>query len=41
MKAINAYNYNLPLIDAEIVQNTINNSDVETAKHLIEKYNLV
>lgn len=41
MKAINAYNYNLPLISAETVQNTINNSDVETAKHLIEKYNLV
>ena len=41
MRAINAYNYNLPLIDAETVQNTINNSDVETAKHLIEKYNLV
>lgn len=41
MRAIKAYNYNLPLIDAETVQNTINNSDVETAKHLIEKYNLV
>jgi hypothetical protein len=41
MKAINAYNYNLPLIDAEIVQNTINNSDVEKAEYLIEKYNLV
>ena len=41
MRAINAYNYNLPLINAETVQNTINNSDVETAKYLIEKYNLV
>lgn len=41
MKAINAYNYNLPLISTETVQNTINNSDVETAKYLIEKYNLV
>ena len=41
MKAIRAYNCNLPLIDSEVVQSIINNSDVEKAKIIIENFNLV
>lgn len=41
MKAIDAYNKGVPFIDGSIVQKTINNSDVETAKKLIAQYNLI
>lgn len=41
MRAINAYNNGIPLIDSETVQNTINNSDIKTALKLIEQFNLV
>lgn len=41
MKAINAYNLGVKLPSPTIVQRVINNSKVEEAKKLIEKYNLV
>lgn len=41
IKAIDAFNDGEPLIDAVTVQNVINNSDVNKAKELIEKYNLM
>lgn len=41
MRAINAYNNNLPIPTAEEVQNCINNSNAEMANALIEKYNLL
>lgn len=41
MKAIEAYNYNVPLLNPELVQNIINNSDVDAAKAAIKTFNLV
>lgn len=40
-KAISAYNNAVKLIPFNIVTDTINNSDVTTAKYLIEKYKLL
>jgi hypothetical protein len=41
MKAIEAYNNGVELPDETIVQNTINNSDVETAKQLVKSFKLI
>lgn len=41
MKAIDAFNVNAPLPNENDVINCINNSDVELAKKLISKYNIV
>lgn len=41
MKAIEAYNAGLPYINSDLVQATINNSDVEMAKKLIARFNLI
>ena len=41
MKAIEAYNYNIPLIDSKLVEDVINNSDVKTAESLIKQFNLI
>lgn len=41
MKAIEAYNAGLPYINSDLVQATINNSDVEMAKKLIAQFNLI
>lgn len=40
-KAIKAYEFNLPLIDSDIVQHVINNSDVDKAKMLVNDFNLM
>lgn len=40
-KAINAYKEGVLRIDEELVQNVINNNDIEKAKELIDKYNLM
>lgn len=41
MRAISAYNYNLPRIPDDVLQDVINTNDREKAKELIKKYNLL
>lgn len=41
MRAIAACNHDVDLLDSDLVVSTINNSDIETAKKLINKFNLL
>lgn len=41
MKAIDAYNNDLEIPDPDIVQKTINTSDVKTAKRLVKEFKLI
>lgn len=40
MKAINAFENNVPLIDDEAMEDVINNNNIELAKELITKFNI-
>lgn len=41
MKAIDAYNNGIELPEENLIQNTINSSDVDTAKRLIKEFHLI
>lgn len=41
MYALNAFDYGANLPDGDLVRNTIDNNDVETAKTLIKKFDMI
>lgn len=41
IRAVDAYNNEVPLIDKDIIQNVINNSDIDEAKNLCDKFKLI